>query len=607
MNTHHKPSEKQLKFTRDLADKHGIDLPENVKTSKIECSSFITMYINERTKNSSDNDKTDLDCHTIQNAYFLSKEGKHKDAAQIYANIHAKGKLDPGGRKQYGWEIYRLIKVELEEKQNNKFSLSTVQRVKKYLNTYLKLDIGGPDLLHSLMLRQASRLTKEHHIKMLPFLRLWNPEQFTDEDFTRQTGKDGKTYSSLVEKVIQVAASQATESDLSEDHDFILPHVELAMTRFPDNIWLKHKFVKLLRSMGRIDDALKMAIEFAREKSSEYWSWEMIGDLVLNDNDLKRSCYAKALICSQDDNFVGKVRLKFAALLEKSHPAHARFEVDKVMISRADAGYKVLPDAQNLVVKLNDLTPKPTNYTFYRQFSNAAEVLLFSHLPWTNACLGDIFTIPERDGKKHQKRCRIYVNGDPFAIEMSLPSNHQDIRGLTKGTPLKIQYETLKNKPGHTKIHRVCNREEGTYMDIVPSRIGVIDNINHKKIHVIVDRGVDGDCSISLYDGQAKIGDTVMVRLARYHSKSGEYTRIVEIKSTDQTPSLDVCRPFRDNVTKVIPDGPGFTHGHIFIPSQVITTEGIQKGDLIEGKAIINFDKKRKKWGMKAINVCLSH
>jgi len=119
-------------------------------------------------------------------------------------------------------------------------------------------------------------------------------------------------------------------------------------------------------------------------------------------------------------------------------------------------------------------------------------------------------------------------------------------------------------------------------------------------IHVIVARGIDGTCPISLYGGQAKIGDAVAVRLAQHYSKKGVRTRIVEIRSTDVSPSADVCRHFRDT-TNVTENGLGFTRGDIFIPPHMITAAGIQAGDLVEGIAIVSFDKKRGKWGMKAI------
>lgn len=545
----------------------------------------------------------DPDRRAIESARNLSKQGKHEDASRIYADLDANGRLAPEDRKAWGWELFRLIKGELEGSQDDKLSPAVVQRVKRNLNTYLKLAIGGPDLLHSLMLRQALRLTKGEQLKLLPFLRLWNPDQFNDEDFERQLGKDGKTYPSLVEQVIQTASAEAAQSDRAEDRHFMLPHVQAAMKPFPDNIWLKFNLTKLLRGMGRIEEALKLAVEFAREKASEYWAWELIGDLVPNDDDLRRSCYAKALSCSQDDDFVGKVRLKFAALLEENYPSEARFEAERMIAHRASAGYAIPREAQSLVESLAAVTPNTTDRAFYGRLSDAAEALLFSHLPWTDACLGDVFTVEGRDGQKPRKRRRIYAKGNPIAIELSLPDNHADLRGLTEGTPIKVQYEVSKSEPGRATIHRVSRRPDGAPMDILSFQVGVIDHINHEKslIHVVVTRDMDGTCPISLFPGQAKIGDAVAVRLAQHGSKTGVRTRIVQITSTNQAPSQDVCRPFRD-ATNVTPSGLGFTRGDIFIPPQMITAEGIEAGDLVEGIAIASFDKKRGKWGMKAIH-----
>lgn len=538
----------------------------------------------------------------IQSARKLSQKSLHNEAARIYADLYANGKLAPDDLKAWGWELYRLNKGIIEGEQEDKLSAPLVQRVKRNLNTYLKLAIGGPDLLHSLMLLQALRLTKGEQLKLLPFLRLWNPDQFNDEDFDRQTGKDGKTYPSLVERVIQTASAEAAQSDRMDDYQFILPHVQAAMKRFPDNIWLKFNLIKLLRSMGHIDESLKLAIEFAREKASEYWVWELIGDLVPNDIDLRRSCYAKALSCSQNDEFVGKVRLKFAALLEENHPAEARFEAERMIAHRARAGYAIPREAQSLVERLATVTPNTTDRAFYSGLSDAAEALLFSHIPWTDACLGDVFTIEGRDGQKARRRRRIYVKGSPLAIELSLPDSHPDIRRLAEGTPVKLQFETSTAEPARTIIHRISPREDGTPMDIAPFRVGIIDYINHEKslIHVIVARGVTGTCPTSLYPGQAEIGTAVAVRLSQYHSKTGMRTRILKIESTEQSPSSDVCHPFRD-ATNVTPSGLGFTRGDIFIPPHIITAKGILAGDLVEGMAIASFDKKRGKWGMKAV------
>ncbi|MFP3499692.1 hypothetical protein SB759_36330, partial [Pseudomonas sp. SIMBA_059] len=84
------------------------------------------------------------------------------------------------------------------------------------------------------------------------------------------------------------------------------------------------------RNLERREEARQLATEFARDKAGEYWTWELLGDLEV-EATMRLSCYAKALTCSEDDTFVTKVRLKFAALLFPEHPSEARFEIERVM------------------------------------------------------------------------------------------------------------------------------------------------------------------------------------------------------------------------------------------------------------------------------------
>jgi hypothetical protein len=42
-------------------------------------------------------------------ARTLSRQGRHEEAARIYADLHADGRLQPDDRKSWGWELYRLV------------------------------------------------------------------------------------------------------------------------------------------------------------------------------------------------------------------------------------------------------------------------------------------------------------------------------------------------------------------------------------------------------------------------------------------------------------------------------------------------------------------
>lgn len=534
----------------------------------------------------------------------LCKLGRHAEAARIYADLQSRGELQIDDKKFWGWEIYKLAKGELQNSDAEKIASSSVQRVKRFLNAYLNLGLKGPDILHSLMLQHAMRLAKGDNFKLLPFLRLWGPEQFRDEDLESQTGNDGKTYPSLAERAIRAAASEAADSDRIDDIRFILPHVEVAIARFPKDIWLKLNRVKLLRGLGRIDEARELAIEFAREKANEYWVWDLIGDLSKDEPELQLSCYAKALSCSQDDDFVSNVRLKLAAHLADQHPAEARFEVEQVLSHRARTGYRVPQKAQSMSESawFASVAPQVTGRDFYARFSDAAESILFSHLPWVEASLGDSFDIVPKDGKKPRRRRRIYVRDEAVSLELSLPDTHPGLHGLREGAALFVQFEVSNGAPPRATIHRIRSRPDGAPMDVAPQLIGVIDHVNNERsvLHVMVARGIDGTCPIAAYPKPARVGETVAVRMSKHRGRNGERTRIISIEPTNESPDPDICRHFRE-IIEVTDHGLGFTPSNIFVPPNIVLAGGIESGDEVEGVAILSFDKKRSKWGLKAV------
>ena len=183
------------------------------------------------------------------------------------------------------------------------------------------------------MLRLASILAKANSLNMLEFIRIWGIENFRDEDYETYKTDDGKEFPSLVEKVIGQASKKAAESSKSELHAYINPYLEEAITRFPENIWLRWNKAKILVAMGNYDKALPIVSEFAKLKCNEYWVWELLGNISKEiNNDSALSCYCKALLCNPTDIFSAKVRTKLAQLLITiDEHAKAKYEIDKIL------------------------------------------------------------------------------------------------------------------------------------------------------------------------------------------------------------------------------------------------------------------------------------
>jgi len=172
---------------------------------------------------------------------------------------------------------------------------------------------------------------------------------------------------------------------------------------------------------------------------------------------------------------------------------------------------------------------------------------------------------------------------------------------LQPGTPVKVQMETPANEPWKTTVHRIQPRHDGNQNDIVTETIGLIDHINHAKgvLHFVVAKGVDGTLPLAQFAGRAEVGEAVAVRMVRYHDRKGPRTRTLSAISSAQTVSPSVMKSFTDDVE--VRNGLGFTSTGIFIPPDIVAGAAIADGAMVDGVAVINFDKKRSTWGWKAI------
>lgn len=542
------------------------------------------------------------DRRAAMEARKLGKEGQHEEAARAFASLLAQDVLTAEDKVAYGWELFRAIQKVFKAKSGTEMSPDAVGVIKRHLNTYLKLGISEPGLLHTCILQQAERLARGDHLRLVAFARLWDLGSLRPEDFNETRQDDGKAFPPLFESIVQRASKEAANGGSPAEMGYIQPYLQDALKRYPTNVWLKLNMVKLLRGLDRLEDARQLATEFARSKAGEYWTWELVGDLE-DDSAMRLSCFAKALTCSDDDTFVTKVRLKFAALIAADHPGQARAEVERVIDHRRREGKRISAEAERLAQSewFVAAASAPSGRPFYDRFKSQAEELLFAHLPWTDASVGDEFVIKGQDGQKDRARRRLYVRASPLSLEVSVPALHPDVRRLQPGSPIKVQMETSSSEPWKTTVHRILPRPNGVANDIVAEVYGVIDHINSAKslLHFIVAKGIDGTFPLAELSGTPKVGQTVAVRMVRYHDRKGARTRSLSVAPTSHSPAPDLLKSFRDDVE--VRSGLGFSSAGIFIPPDIVAASGIADGDTVEGVAIINFDKKRSAWGWKAI------
>jgi hypothetical protein len=532
----------------------------------------------------------------ISHAKALSKDGRHAEAATIYRKMWADGSADRETQTSLGWELYKHSKELMAAGDGN------VGAVKRNLNDYLRLDVEKPALLHACFLQLASKLAGQDKFSMLRFSRLWKLEYLRPEDFDRFRAEDGKEYSSLAEKVIQQAAKEAAASGNVQDLEYILPYLNTAIERFQDNIWLKFDKAKLLLTLGRHDEALAFGLQVAKAKVNDYWAWELLGDIVsAGDIQTGQSCYCKALSCSADDKFTGKVRVKLAHLmLQHNDLAAAKYEIVTVMLSKEKKGLKVPEVVADIASQpwFAETQPKASNRDYYQAHCSAAQALLFSELPWIDANVGDQFTVP---GKEDKPKRKLFLKTSSVPKEVSIAESKLGRKKLVPGDAVRIKGEFDGDQ--RFKVYALERRNAETIWDVFPEKIGIVDHVNRDKhlLHFIVDREIDGVIPISERSDSFVEGDAIAVKLSRYSSKHGPAYRVHHARATDKQPSPLIKKVFCEEVR--VSNGMGFAEGDIFVSPALVTEHHIADGREISGIAVLSYNKKRASWGWKAISV----
>lgn len=540
----------------------------------------------------------------INKAKALSREGRHAEAAESYRKALVAYPKSREIQTGLGWE---LLKYSQKLLAADKINLGVI---KKNLNDYLKLDVEKPSLLHSCVLQLAAKLAGQDKFNMLAFSRLWNLENLRQEDFERFRTEDDKEYPSLAEKVIQQAGKEAAASDSAREQEQVLPHLDLAIERFPDNLWLKLDKAKVLLSLGRNDEALAFGLVVAKAKPGDYWAWGLLGDIVsLTDKDAALGCYCKALSCPAEDKFTAKIRLKVARrMLESNDLSAAKLEIETVVHSKEREGQRIPREAAEIASQpwFAETVAAPSNRGFYKSRIPAAEALLFGSLPWVNACVGEIFTILDREGRPKQKR-RIFLETSSTPIEASVNESKLGPRRWSAGDAIRVKGEFEDGKG--FKLYMLESRKSDSRWDIfkedniLADKIGVVVKVNQEKgvLHFILNREVNGIMPLSSLDGFFCEGDSIALWLARFKSKRGTAYLVLSAQASEKQPSPEIRKQFDEEIR--VSNGMAFTESKVFIAPPLVSRHQLSDGQRVSGTAVLDFNKKRGNWGWRAVAI----
>jgi len=275
----------------------------------------------------------------------------------------------PWAQREMGWTLYYLLKDDTDRNDFQSLithldEFSTLNQLSMtddsmiYENVLFKVagfvkerispkDISSPAKLSSLFAKlhgfnfnpsKAYSFLLKSFIKcdswqeMADFIDWWNLDNLTQEDYTPYKTEDGKTIMSVAEQVF-IAKSKALLrlNDLGRTEEF-LPKMDELMEKHPEMTYPGYFYGKLLLSLGsNADDALRVIVPFARKKASEFWVWQLLSDVFANEQEKQLACLLRAVHCHTKENFLGKVRIKLAALyILRNQYDYAKHQINQI-------------------------------------------------------------------------------------------------------------------------------------------------------------------------------------------------------------------------------------------------------------------------------------
>lgn len=564
-------------------------LAEKFNLIKIDTTDDILVKTVNSAKTLADEEKK-----IIKDAKEQSKLGNHQEALTLFREAIKKFPNDIDLSEQFAWELHKEGKLIFDAP-----NLETI-KVRTLLSEYMALKNERPSRLHSMFLRFADKIMESEDFNFVVFLRMWNLENLRDEDFEPFIKEDGTKFSSLAEKVIQHNAKLILNKKLVNEVEPFLPYLNIGINKFKDNIWLTYYNAKLLHLIGRNEEAIEFLKPVVKEKITEWWSWNYLAELIEDtDNELNKSCLCKALMCKTEEKFLINVRLKMIKIL-----------INNELWNEAKTEINIITESKKLEDKPipNDILTyqntewyqkseiRKSNFDYYQQNKQLAEEFIFSSLPWTDACLGQSFTLPDKPNKPRRK---IFIQGSNSIIEISVSDKKFNTIKYKEGSPIKIKGEYIERAFQPYLLERRTGNE---FWDIFAEKVGVIDHINHEKgfIHILINQRID--CIIKFEDikGKFYIGSNVAVRLKETKKGIETFYKVLTSKLTDKETDNAIQKNFKGTIR--ISGAIGFTDD-IFIENRLISEHQINENEIICGVAILNYNKKKSTWGWKAISI----
>ena len=442
----------------------------------------------------------------------------------------------------------------------------------------------------------------------------WNLELLRPEDFMKEsyvpagTGKAIRlpalaesAYGSYAKGLLKrLTAGASSTPDAVAAAEALLPRMEALAAEHADYSWLGYHRAKLLVALGDTAGALPTLLQIVRQKSTEYWAWQLLGETLRpTDVGAALACYYRAAQCPADEMYLGRLRETLAGMLHAAgHVGEAQQQLRLLAQARQSEGKSLPTTAGQLASQPWFSQAYTLDKAVAAHLLAVAEEAAYGDLPWQSVALQYIGD--EQPDKPALIRLLLAGKG---ARPLSVPlKKYRWLSKLPVGTPLQVKCELVA---GRLSVILLQKRPAGTPWDVVPAQIAVVTNLSPDKARAFFTVAPGQYGAIQLAEANLsdiQPGDSVQVRLqAREKDGAVRYT-VLAAEPTTATAPASVCRNFKGPL-RLHTKGFGFAD-NIFLPPHVITQWGLVEGNEVSGRAALTHNRVKDKdeWSLTRLD-----
>ena len=252
----------------------------------------------------------------VSDSFESAKNGNAVNVYDSIAPLHDDGSLPERSHYPFGWIIYYALHQTPD---------GEIEKRKRMLARYLRLDVAKPHKLHSMILTEAIRLHKDAKamsfnrktstsgcFSIVRFSNLWDLGNLRPGDWRRKE-YEGKQTGSTVEKLITCLVAELENSHIPASAD-ITELADKAIAEFPDSVSILSQRATLHMLAGELHDSRSLLRKAIISAPGKFFLWSRLASTIdkKKDMNLYVALLHKAMDAPGPDKFKGRIRMDLA-------------------------------------------------------------------------------------------------------------------------------------------------------------------------------------------------------------------------------------------------------------------------------------------------------